>query len=180
MTPRLKNKYQSEITPALLKEFNYGNVMQVPKLQKVVLNFGLGEAVQNPKVIEAVVAQATAITGQKPVVNRARKSISNFKLRQGQPIGVAVTLRSAQMYEFVDRLVTVALPRVRDFRGISSKAFDGRGNYTLGIREQIIFPEINYDQVDKVRGLNVTFVTSAKSDEEGRALLGALGLPFRR
>ena len=177
---RLKQEFEQTIKPALREEFGYQSVMQVPKLDKIVVNFGLGEAVQNPKVIERCVQQMTAIAGQKPVITRASKSISNFKLREGMPIGVKVTLRRVQMWEFLDRLFSVALPRVRDFRGVSPKAFDGRGNYTLGIKEQIIFPEIQYDQVDKVRGLNITFVTTATTDEEGRALLKALGMPFRK
>lgn len=180
MTPRLKTKYTDEVAGALKTQFNYANVMQIPKVEKVVLNFGLGEAVQNPKVIERCVEQMRKISGQSPVVTRAKKSISNFKLREDVPIGVKVTLRREQMWDFLDRLFSVALPRVRDFRGVSSKAFDGRGNYTLGIREQIIFPEIDYDKVDKVRGLNITVVTTANTDEEGRALLKALGMPFRK
>ncbi len=180
MIPRLHTKYKTDVISAMRTEFSYDNVMQVPKLDKIVVNFGLGEAVQNPKVIERCVQQMTAIAGQKPVITRASKSISNFKLREGMPIGVKVTLRRVQMWEFLDRLFSVALPRVRDFRGVSPKAFDGRGNYTLGIKEQIIFPEIQYDQVDKVRGLNITFVTTATTDEEGRALLKALGMPFRK
>ncbi len=180
MSPRLKTKYKDEVVSTLTSEFNYANVMQVPKVEKIILNFGLGEAVQNPKVIERCVEQMTKIAGQKPVITRASKSISNFKLREGMPIGVKVTLRRTHMWEFMDRLFSVALPRVRDFRGVSPKAFDGRGNYTLGIKEQIIFPEIDYDKVDKVRGLNITVVTSANTDEEGRALLKALGMPFRK
>ena len=180
MTPRLKTKYTDEVAGALKTQFNYANGMQIPKVEKVVLNFGLGEAVQNPKVIERCVEQMRKISGQSPVVTRAKKSISNFKLREDVPIGVKVTLRREQMWDFLDRLFSVALPRVRDFRGVSSKAFDGRGNYTLGIREQIIFPEIDYDKVDKVRGLNITVVTTANTDEEGRALFKALGMPFRK
>lgn len=179
-TPRMKTKYKDEVVGKLQEQFQYGNVMQVPTLKKITLNFGAGEAVANPKVIEPCVDQMTKIAGQKPVVTRARVSISNFKLREGMPIGVKVTLRRDRMWEFLDRLVSVALPRVRDFRGINGKAFDGRGNYTLGIREQIIFPEINYDKVDKIRGMNITFTTSAENDEEGRALLAALGMPFRK
>ncbi|MEY3013832.1 MAG: hypothetical protein RIT45_2567 [Pseudomonadota bacterium] len=178
--PRLKTSYDNEIIGKLMTEFSYSNVMQVPRIEKIIVNFGLGEAVQNPKVIERVVEQATQITGQKPVVTRAAKSIANFKLREDMPIGVKVTLRRDRMWEFLDRLIHVALPRVRDFRGISPKAFDGRGNYTLGIREQIIFPEIDYDKVDKVRGMNITVVTTAKNDDEGRALLRAFGMPFRK
>ncbi|MCO4760751.1 MAG: 50S ribosomal protein L5 [Myxococcales bacterium] len=180
MNARLQTKYKDEVVSTLTTEFAYGNIMQVPKLDKIVVNFGLGEAVQNPKVIERCVQQMTQLSGQKPVITRASKSISNFKLREGMPIGVKVTLRRTQMWEFLDRLFSVALPRVRDFRGVSTKAFDGRGNYTLGIKEQIIFPEIDYDKVDKVRGLNITFVTTANTDDEGRALLKALGMPFRK
>ncbi|MFZ4578003.1 MAG: 50S ribosomal protein L5 [Myxococcota bacterium] len=180
MAARLQDKYVNDITPSLVKEFGYKNVMEIPRLVKVVLNFGLGEATQNPKVIEKAVDQLAQISGQKPVVTRARKSIANFKLRENMPIGVKVTLRGDRMFEFLDRLVTVALPRVRDFRGVSPKGFDGRGNFTLGIREQIIFPEINYDNVDKVRGMNITVVTTAKTDAESRSLLGYFGMPFRK
>ncbi|MGZ5959192.1 MAG: 50S ribosomal protein L5 [Myxococcaceae bacterium] len=177
---RLKLRYRKEGVPALMKEFGFKNPNQVPKLEKVVINMGLGEALANNKILESAVDQLGAITGQRPVVTRARKSIANFKLRQGQAIGAAVTLRSDRMYEFVDRLINVALPRVRDFKGVSSKAFDGKGNYTLGVREQIIFPEINYDQIEKVKGLNISFVTTAKNDEQGLALLRHFGLPFRQ
>ncbi|MGZ3457885.1 MAG: 50S ribosomal protein L5 [Archangium sp.] len=177
---RLKLRYRKEGVPALMKEFGFKNPNQVPKLEKIVINMGLGEALANNKILESAVDQLGAITGQKPVVTRARKSIANFKLRQGQAIGAAVTLRSDRMYEFVDRLINVALPRVRDFKGVSSKAFDGKGNYTLGVREQIIFPEINYDQIEKVKGLNISFVTTAKNDEQGLALLRHFGLPFRQ
>jgi len=176
---RLRVKYHKEVIPTLMKEFSYKNAMQVPRLEKVVVNMGLGEALANNKLIDSAVDQLALITGQKPVVTKSRKAIANFKLRAGQAIGVMVTLRSSRMYEFLDRLMNVALPRVRDFKGVSSKAFDGGGNYTLGIREQIIFPEIDYDQVDKIKGMNVTVVTTAKSDEEGRALLRHLGMPFR-
>jgi large subunit ribosomal protein L5 len=162
-----------------MKEFSFRNVMQVPKLDRVVINMGLGEAVQNAKLIESAVEELTAITGRKPIVTRAKKSIATFKLREGMPIGVMVTLRGEQMYDFVDRLISIALPRTRDFKGISPKAFDGRGNYTLGIREQIVFPEINYDKIDRIKGMNVTFVTTAETDEHGRALLKSLGMPFR-
>jgi large subunit ribosomal protein L5 len=162
-----------------MKEFSFRNIMQVPKLDRVVINMGLGEAVQNAKLIESAVAELTAITGRKPIVTRAKKSIATFKLREGMPIGVMVTLRGEQMYDFVDRLVSIALPRTRDFKGISPKAFDGRGNYTLGIREQIVFPEVNYDKIDRIKGMNVTFVTTAETDEQGRALLKSLGMPFR-
>ena len=179
MAARLKERYEKEVRPALMKEFGYGNPMQAPRLEKIVVNMGLGEAISNGKIIDASVAQLASITGQKPVVTKARKSIANFKLRQGQSIGAMVTLRGDRMYEFFDRLVSIALPRVRDFKGVSPKAFDGKGNYTLGIREQIIFPEINYDQVEKIKGLNITVVTTARDDEGGRALLRFLGMPFR-
>jgi large subunit ribosomal protein L5 len=177
--PRLRKKYQEEIIPQLMKEFGFKNTMQVPKLQRIVVNMGVGEAVQNAKLIESATEELTLITGRKPIVTRAKKSIASFKLREGLPIGVMVTLRREQMYDFLDRLITLALPRTRDFKGVSPKAFDGRGNYTLGIREQIIFPEINYDRVDRIKGMNVTFVTTAKNDEQGRALLRSLGMPFR-
>jgi len=177
--PRLRKKYKDEIIPQLMKEFSFRNVMQVPKLDRVVINMGLGEAVQNAKLIESAVEELTAITGLKPIITRAKKSIATFKLREGMPIGVMVTLRGEQMYDFVDRLISIALPRTRDFKGISPKAFDGRGNYTLGIREQIVFPEINYDKIDRIKGMNVTFVTTAETDEQGRALLKSLGMPFR-
>lgn len=177
---RLRERYAKEGVAALMKELNFKNPMQVPRLEKIVLNMGLGEALANAKLLDSAVDQLAAITGQKPVVTRARKSIANFKLREGQAIGAAVTLRGERMFEFLDRLINVALPRVRDFKGVSSKAFDGKGNYTLGLREQIIFPEINYDQIEKVKGLNVTFVTSAKNDEHGMALLRHFGMPFRQ
>jgi len=180
MAPRLQERYEQEIAPALLKEFSFKNRMQAPKLKKIVVNMGLGEAIQNPKVVDAAVDELRAICGQQPVVNRARKSIATFKLRQGMAIGCSVTLRRDRMWEFFDRLVNLAIPQVRDFRGLSEKAFDGRGNFTLGLKEQIIFPEIDYDKVEKIRGLNVTIVTSANNDEEGRALLRHLGMPFRR
>lgn len=176
---RLRTKYQKEIVPHLMKELSFDNTMQVPRLEKVVVNMGLGEAVQNAKLIETAAAELAAITGQKPVIAKAKKSIATFKLRQGMPIGVKVTLRKDLMWDFVDRLTAIALPRTRDFKGVSPKAFDGRGNYTLGIREQIIFPEIDYDKVDSIKGMNVTFVTSAETDEHGRALLKSLGMPFR-
>jgi len=177
---RLKVRYRKEGVPALMKELGFKNPNQVPRLEKIVINMGLGEALANNKILESAVDQLGAITGQKPIVTRARKSIANFKLRQGQAIGAAVTLRSDRMYEFMDRLINVALPRVRDFKGVSSKAFDGKGNYTLGVREQIIFPEINYDQIEKVKGLNISFVTTARNDEQGLALLRHFGLPFRQ
>jgi large subunit ribosomal protein L5 len=179
ISPRLLEKYKAEVIPALIKQFNYKNPNQVPRLRKIVVNMGLGAAVANPKIIDTAVEELKAISGQKPVVTRAKKAIANFKLRAGIPIGAMVTLRRTRMWEFLDRLVTVALPRTRDFKGISRKAFDGKGNYTLGLREQIIFPEINYDRIDAVKGLNVSLVTTAKNDEEGRALLKQLGMPFR-
>ncbi len=175
---RLKDKYLNEVVPALQEQFKYTNVMAIPKLDKVVINIGLGEAVQNPKALDAALNDLTLITGQKPVVTRAKKSIAGFKLREGMPVGVKVTLRGDRMYEFVDRLVSVALPRVRDFRGVSPKSFDGRGNYSLGLKEQLIFPEIEYDKIDKLRGMEIVFATTAKTDEEGRALLKLLGMPF--
>jgi len=178
--PRLRNRYKDEIVPQLMKDFGFTNVMQVPKLDRIVVNMGLGEAVQNAKLIESAAEELKAITGRKPVVTRAKKSIASFKLREGMPIGVMVTLRGEQMYDFLDRLISLALPRTtRDFKGISPKAFDGRGNYTLGIREQIVFPEINYDKIDRIKGMNVTLVTTAETDEQGRALLKSLGMPFR-
>lgn len=177
--PRMREKYHREAVPALLKQFGFKNVMQVPRVTKVTLNMGLGEAVSNAKIIEMGVEQMTAIAGQKPMVTKARKSIATFKLRANASIGVMVTLRRERMWEFLDRLVTFALPRVRDFKGVSPKAFDGKGNFTLGIKEQIIFPEINYDTVEKVKGLNISITTTAKNDEEGRALLQHLGMPFR-
>ncbi len=176
---RLWLRFQKELVPALMKDFKFTNPMQVPRLHKIVLNMGLGEAISNNKLIEAAVGQLASIAGQKPVITRSRKAIANFKLRENQAIGVMVTLRRDRMYEFFDRLVTVAMPRVRDFKGVSAKAFDGKGNYTLGLREQIIFPEVNYDEVEKIKGLNVSIVTTARSDEEGRALLRYLGMPFR-
>ena len=180
MTPRLLELYNNEVTKKLSDEFGYRNPHQVPTLEKIVVNIGLGEAAQNPKLLETAVAELTQITGQKPVVRRARKSIANFKLRQGQQIGCSVTLRRTRMWEFFDRLVSVSLPRVRDFKGVSPKAFDGRGNYSLGVREQIIFPEIDYDKVERITGVNVTVVTTAKTDAEGKALLEHLGIPFRQ
>jgi len=176
---RLKEKFNSEIAPALQQKFGYKNVMQIPRLEKVVINMGVGEAISNSKAIDAAVGDLTKIAGQKPVVTKAKKSIAAFKLRAGMPIGTKVTLRGDRMYEFVDRLFNVALPRVRDFRGVSAKAFDGRGNYTVGIKEQLIFPEIEYDKIDKLRGMDVVFVTTAKSDEEAREMLRLFGMPFR-
>jgi large subunit ribosomal protein L5 len=176
---RLKELYKKEMIPQLTKEFSYRNVMEVPKLEKIVINMGLGEAIQNVKILDSAAAEMMSIAGQKPVITKARKSIASFKLREGMPIGCMVTLRKEKMYEFLDRLVNVALPRVRDFKGVSPKGFDGRGNYSLGVKEQLIFPEINYDKVDKIKGMNITVVTTAKTDEEGRALLKLLGMPFR-
>jgi large subunit ribosomal protein L5 len=174
-----KKKYQEEVRPALVKEFGYKNAMEVPKLQKIVINIGLGrESADNSKVIDNAANDLQMIVGQKPVITKARKAIANFKLREGRPIGVSVTLRGPRMYDFMDRLINLALPRVRDFRGISADSFDGRGNYTLGIKEQLIFPEIEYDKIDKVRGMEMTFVTTAKTDDEGRALLRFYGMPF--
>jgi len=177
--PRLKELYRREVVPLLMERFGYKNIMQVPRLEKIVLNAGVGEATQNPSSLDGAMADLAAITGQKPAVRRARKSISNFKLRKGMAIGCKVTLRGDRMYEFLDRMITFALPRVRDFQGLSTRSFDGRGNYTLGIREQIVFPEIDYDKIDKVRGFNVTIVTTARTDEEAYVLLKALGMPFR-
>lgn len=175
---RLKQKYRDEVVPAMMREFGYMNSMQVPRLEKITVNVGLGEATQNIKALDSAVAEVAAITGQKPVVTRAKKSIANFKLRQGVPIGCMVTLRQDRMYEFLDRLVHVALPRVRDFKGVSDRSFDGRGNYSLGLRDQVIFPEIHADKVEKARGMTVSFVTTANTDQEGRALLKLLGMPF--
>jgi large subunit ribosomal protein L5 len=179
-TPRLKNKYHDEIVGRMMKEFQYKNVMQVPRIQKVVLNIGLGEAIQNVKLLDGAVDELTQIAGQKAVITKARRSIAAFKLREGMPIGAMVTLRHDRMFYFLDKLVNLVLPRVRDFRGVSAKAFDGRGNYTLGLKEQIIFPEIDYDKVEKIKGMNITIVTTAKNDEEARYLLRELGMPFRR
>jgi large subunit ribosomal protein L5 len=178
--PRLKVRYSKEIIPALMKHFNYKNVMAVPKLEKIVINMGLGEAIANAKILDVAVDELGRITGQRPVVTRAKKSIANFKLRQNMPIGAAVTLRGERMFEFLDRLTNIVLPRVRDFRGVSTKSFDGRGNYTLGLRDQLIFPEISYEKVDKIRGMNVTIVTTARSDDEARELLRQFGMPFRQ
>ncbi|RLB65960.1 MAG: 50S ribosomal protein L5 [Deltaproteobacteria bacterium] len=177
---RLKETYQKELVPALLKELQLKNVMEVPRVEKVVVNMGLGEAIQNVKILESATDEMARITGQKAVITRAKKSIAQFKLREEMPIGVMVTLRRDRAYEFLDRLINVALPRVRDFKGVSAKAFDGRGNYTLGIREQLIFPEIDIEEIDKIKGMNVTIVTSARTDEEGRALLAGMGMPFRK
>jgi large subunit ribosomal protein L5 len=180
MAARLKEKYKNDIAPALAKEFDIKNPMAIPRIEKVIVNMGMGEAVSNAKILDTAVEELRSITGQKPVVTKAKKSIASFKLRQGMNIGTMVTLRGDRMFEFLDRLISVALPRVRDFRGISGKAFDGRGNYTLGIREQLIFPEIDFNKVDKTRGMNISIVTTAKTDEQSRALLKALGMPFRQ
>jgi large subunit ribosomal protein L5 len=179
-TVRLKERYQKEIAPAISKEFDIKNPMAIPRLEKIVINMGMGEAIANAKILDTAADELRAITGQKPVITKAKKSIASFKLRQGMPIGVMVTLRGDRMYEFLDRLVSIALPRVRDFRGVSPKAFDGRGNYTLGIREQLIFPEIDFNKVDKTRGMNISIVTTARDDEQARALLKSLGMPFRQ
>lgn len=175
---RLQEKYAKEVAPELTKKFGYKNVMQLPKLEKVIINMGVGEAVGNPKALDAAVSDLTLIAGQKPIVTRAKKSIATWKIRQGMPIGAKVTLRGTRMYQFLDKFMNVALPRVRDFHGVSAKAFDGRGNYSVGLKEQLIFPEIDYDKIDKVRGMNVVIVTTAKTDEEARALLSLLGMPF--
>jgi len=176
---RLKEQYKKEIVPNLIKEFGYKNIMQVPRIEKIVVNMGLGEAIQNVKILDSATEEIEVITGQKSVITKAKKSIASFKLRQGMPIGCMVTLRRERMFEFLDRLMNIALPRVRDFKGVSGKGFDGRGNYSLGIKEHLIFPEINYDKVEKVKGLNISIVTSAETDEEGKALLKGLGMPFR-
>lgn len=178
MAARMKDVYLNEVTPGLMQKFNYSTVMQVPRLEKIVINMGVGDAVGNSKLLDSAVADLEQITGQKPVITRAKKSIAGFKLREGMPIGVKVTLRGERMYHFLDKLVNVALPRVRDFRGVSNKSFDGRGNYTLGLREQLIFPEIEYDKIDKMRGMDVVIVTTANTDEEARELLTQLGMPF--
>jgi large subunit ribosomal protein L5 len=176
---KLKETYQEKVVPALMKRFNYKNRMEVPRLEKIVVNMGLGEAIQNIKILDSAALELSQITGQKPVITKAKKSIAQFKLRTGMPIGCMVTLREGRMYEFFNRLVNVALPRVRDFKGLSGKSFDGRGNYALGIREQLIFPEIHYDKIDKIKGMNIVIVTTAKTDEEGKELLKLLGMPFR-
>jgi large subunit ribosomal protein L5 len=180
MAARLKEKYQQEVVPALQKAFNYRNPMQVPAVKKVVVNIGLGEVIQNPKAMDFAVADLAAITGQRPVITRAKRSVAAFKLREGMQIGAMVTLRGERMYQFLDKLMNVALPRLRDFQGVSAEAFDGRGNYTLGLREQLVFPEIDYDKVDKVRGMEVSIVTTARTDEEGRELLKLMGMPFKK
>ena len=180
MVPRLKEIYRQEVVPALMKEFGYHNPMEVPRLVKIAVNIGLGEALQNPKALDSAASDISAVTGQKPVITRAKRSIANFKVRQGNPIGLMVTLRGDRMWELLDRMVNAALPRIRDFHGVSNKGFDGRGNYSLGIREQLIFPEIEYDKIDRIRGLQMTLVTTARSDEEGKRLLQLLGMPFSR
>lgn len=180
MASRMKEKYQKEVVPGLQKEFNYANPMQVPTVHKVVVNIGMGEAIQNAKAMDAAVADLASITGQRPVITRAKRSVAAFKLREGMQIGCMVTLRGERMNHFLDKLINVALPRIRDFQGISSEAFDGRGNYTLGLREQLVFPEIDYDKVDKVRGMEISIVTTARTDEEGRRLLKLMGMPFKK
>ncbi|ABY92181.1 MAG: 50S ribosomal protein L5 [Caldanaerobacter subterraneus] len=177
---RLREKYEKEVVPALMERFGYKNIMQVPKVEKVVINIGVGEAKENPKALEAAVDDLTMIAGQKPVITRAKRSIANFKIRKGMPIGVKVTLRGERMYEFMDKLFNIALPRVRDFKGVSPNSFDGRGNYALGIKEQLIFPEIDYDKIDKIRGMDIIIVTTAKTDEEAKGLLELLGMPFAK
>ena len=177
---RLQERYENEVVKSLMEKFNYSSSMQAPKVEKIVLNIGVGDAVSNSKLLDEAVNELTLITGQKPVITRAKKSIAGFKLREGAPIGCKVTLRGERMYEFLDKLVNISLPRVRDFRGVSNNSFDGRGNYTLGIKEQLIFPEINFDKVNKLRGMDIVFVTTAKSDEEGRELLAQLGMPFKK
>ena len=177
---RLRESYKNDVFPALMEQFKYTNVMEVPKLEKVTINMGLGEAKENAKVMESAIEEISLITGQRPVVTRAKKSIANFKVRQGMPVGAKVTLRGENMYDFIDKLFNIALPRVRDFKGVSKNSFDGRGNYSMGIKEQLIFPEINYDKVDTIKGMNIVFTTSAKTDEEAAALLAGLGLPFEK
>ena len=179
MTTRLQEKYQKEVIPAMIEKFGYKNIMEVPKLEKIVINMGVGEAKDNQKILEAAVNDLSIIAGQKPILTRAKKSVANFKIRENMALGCKVTLRKAKMYEFADKLMTIALPRVRDFRGVSSKAFDGRGNYSLGVKEQLIFPEIEYDKIDKIRGMDIIFVTTAKTDEEAKELLTLLGMPFK-
>ncbi len=180
MVSRLKEKYRQEVVPALRKDFNYANPMQVPTLNKVVINIGMGEVIQNAKAMDAAVGDLSLITGQRPVITRAKRSVATFKLREGMQIGCMVTLRGERMYQFLDKLINAALPRIRDFQGVSAEAFDGRGNYTLGLREQLVFPEIDYDRIDKVRGMEVSIVTTARTDEEGRRLLTLLGMPFKK
>ena len=180
MTTRLKAKYSNEVVPALMEKFQYKNVMEVPKLEKIIINMGLGEAKDNPKIIESAVEELGFISGQKPIITRARKSVANFKLREGMPVGAKVTLRGEKMYEFLDKLMNISLPRVRDFRGVSSTSFDGRGNYALGIKEQLIFPEIDYDKVDSIKGMDIIVVTTANTDEEAKEFLGLMGMPFKK
>jgi large subunit ribosomal protein L5 len=180
VAPRLKEMYKSEVVPALMKEFGYSNLMEVPRLVKISVNIGLGEALQNPKALDSAASDIAVITGQKSVITRAKRSIANFKVREGNPIGLMVTVRGDRMWEFMDRMVNAALPRIRDFHGVSNKGFDGRGNYSLGVREQLIFPEIEYDKIDRIRGLEITLVTTARNDEEGKRLLQLLGMPFSR
>ncbi|MTI48325.1 50S ribosomal protein L5 [Sporosalibacterium faouarense] len=180
MTSRLTEKYKNEVVPALMEKFKYDNIMQVPKLEKIVINMGVGEAKDNPKTLETAVEELAIVTGQKPIVTKAKKSVSNFKIREGMPVGCKVTLRGEKMFHFLDKLVNIALPRVRDFRGISPKSFDGRGNYALGVKEQLIFPEIEYDKIDKVRGLDIIVVTTAETDEEAKEFLALMGMPFRK
>lgn len=180
MTARLKEVYKNDAFKALMEKFNYSNVMEVPKLEKITINMGLGEAKENAKIMETAVEELAIISGQRPVITKAKKSIANFKVRQGMPVGTKVTLRGEQMYEFADKFFNIALPRVRDFKGVSKNSFDGRGNYSMGIKEQLIFPEINFDNVDKIKGMNIVFTTTAKSDEEAAALLGLLGMPFEK
>ena len=180
MAPRLKERYKAEIAPELVKQFGYGNAMQVPRVDKVTVNIGLGEARENARAVESATAEVATITGQKPVVTKAKKAIANFKIREDMPIGVAVTLRGDRMYEFLDRLLNAALPRIRDFHGVPAKAFDGRGNFSLGVKEQLIFPEIDYDKVDKIRGMQINIITTARTDEEGRRLLELMGMPFSK
>lgn len=180
MAARLRESYKNEVFPALMDQFKYGNVMEVPKLEKVTINMGLGEAKENAKILESAVEEISLIAGQRPVITKARKSIANFKVRQGMPVGAKVTLRGDNMYEFIDKLFNIALPRVRDFKGVSKNSFDGRGNYSMGIKEQLIFPEINYDKVDTIKGMNIVFTTTARTDEEAAALLAGLGLPFEK
>ncbi len=179
MSPRIKDQYQKDVVPALMKDFSFTNIMQVPRLEKIVVNMGLGEAVKDSKIVESAVRDLTMIVAQKPVVTRARRSIANFKLRAGVPIGCKVTLRGTRMYEFYDRLVNFSIPRIRDFRGLSDKSFDGRGNFTMGLKDQLIFPEIEYDQIDRLQGMNITIATTASSDDEAKALLKHMGMPFR-
>jgi large subunit ribosomal protein L5 len=180
MTSRLKEKYQNEVVPALMEKFQYKNVMEVPKLEKIVVNMGIGEAKDNPKTLESAVKELELIVGQKPVVTKAKKSIANFKIREGMNVGTKVTLRGEKMYDFLDKLMNISLPRVRDFRGVSNSSFDGRGNYALGVKEQLIFPEIDYDMVETIRGLDIVIVTTAKTDEESKAFLGFMGMPFKK